>query len=78
MHPAAGQGAVNAMQDAIVLANMISSLGTKEVKDIENIFKAYRAERRPLARDSYKMSRTLSKTIEKVIMDPFEVCVFSR
>ncbi|KAF9335153.1 hypothetical protein BG006_000754 [Podila minutissima] len=65
MHPAAGQGAVNAMQDAIVLANMISSLGTKDVKDIENIFKAYRAERRPLARDSYKMSQTLSKTIEK-------------
>ncbi|KAG0082904.1 hypothetical protein BGZ92_011257 [Podila epicladia] len=71
MHPAAGQGAVNAMQDAIVLANMISSLGTKDVKDIENIFKAYRAERRPLARDSYKMSRTLSKTIEKSFQGAF-------
>ncbi|KAG0332010.1 hypothetical protein BG000_010412 [Podila horticola] len=71
MHPAAGQGAVNAMQDAIVLANVISSLGTKDVKDIENIFKAYRAERRPLARDSYKMSRTLSKTIEKSMHGAF-------
>ncbi|KAG0017038.1 hypothetical protein BGZ81_010939 [Podila clonocystis] len=65
MHPAAGQGAVNAMQDAIVLSSLISSLSTKEERDITNIFKLYRAERRPLAQASYKMSRTLSKTIEK-------------
>ncbi|KAF9425974.1 hypothetical protein BGZ94_007066, partial [Podila epigama] len=67
MHPAAGQGAVNAMQDAIVLSNVISSAKTKEVKELESLFKAYRAERRPLAQESYNMSRTLSKTIEKTV-----------
>lgn len=68
MHPAAGQGAVNAMQDAIVLSSLISSLSTKDERDITKIFKAYRSERRPLAQASYNMSHTLSKKIEKVTM----------
>jgi len=68
MHPAAGLGAVNAMQDAIVLSNLISNLSTKDECDIIKIFKAYREERRPLAESSYKTSHTLSKKIEKVTM----------
>ncbi|KAI9235735.1 MAG: hypothetical protein BYD32DRAFT_420537 [Podila humilis] len=67
MHPAAGLGAVNAMQDAIVLSSLISSLSTKDERDITGIFKAYREERRPLAESSYKMSHTLSKKIEKSV-----------
>ncbi|KAF8949793.1 hypothetical protein BGZ52_004740, partial [Haplosporangium bisporale] len=67
MHPAAGLGAVNAMQDAIVLSSLISSLSTKDERDITGIFKAYREERRPLAESSYKISHTLSKKIEKSV-----------
>lgn len=66
MHLAADQGAVNATQDAMALANFISNLHSKSVEDLAEVFKAYRVERRLLARESYRTSQTSSKTIEKV------------
>ncbi|KAG0326531.1 hypothetical protein BG000_001342 [Podila horticola] len=48
VHPASGQGAINAMQDAITLANVIASLPSKEVDDIAECFKIYKYERYPL------------------------------
>ncbi|KAF8929686.1 hypothetical protein BGZ52_001925 [Haplosporangium bisporale] len=67
MHPAAGQGAVNAMQDAITLANMIASLPTKEEKDITACFKIYKSERFPLALAAFNLSHTLSKSFERTL-----------
>lgn len=67
MHPAAGQGAVNAMQDAITLANVIASIPSKdEERNITKAFKKYKAERFPLAQSAYNLSHTLSKSFERV------------
>lgn len=72
MHPAGGQGAANAMQDAITLANVIASLPSKdEERNITKAFKEYKAERFPLAKSAYKLSQTLSKSFERVSNEPF-------
>ncbi|KAG0066535.1 hypothetical protein BGZ89_007180 [Linnemannia elongata] len=49
LHPAGGQGATTAFQDAVALANWINALPTTQVKDLENAFKSYRDERHPAA-----------------------------
>ncbi|KAF9316722.1 hypothetical protein BG003_001633 [Podila horticola] len=68
MHPAGGQGAANAMQDAITLANVIASLPSKdEERNITKAFKEYKAERFPLAKSAYKLSQTLSKSFERTL-----------
>ncbi|KAG0030242.1 hypothetical protein BGZ82_007514 [Podila clonocystis] len=67
MHPAAGQGAVNAMQDAITLVNVIASLPSKEMDDITECFKIYKSERYPPALAAFNMSHTLSKSFEKTL-----------
>ncbi|KAG0017037.1 hypothetical protein BGZ81_010938 [Podila clonocystis] len=65
MHPAAGQGAVNAMQDAISLANVIASLPSKEMDEITECFKVYKSERYPPALAAFNMSHILSKSFER-------------
>ncbi|KAG0226200.1 hypothetical protein BGX31_007374 [Mortierella sp. GBA43] len=66
MNPAGGQGAMNAMQDAITLANWINVLESNEVKEIATIFQEYRNERYPLALEAFESSRMFSKLIAKV------------
>ncbi|KAI8350075.1 hypothetical protein B0O80DRAFT_137376 [Mortierella sp. GBAus27b] len=65
MNPAGGQGAMNAMQDAITLANWINVLESNEVKEIATIFQEYRNERYPLALEAFESSRMFSKLIAK-------------
>ncbi|KFH67155.1 hypothetical protein MVEG_07678 [Podila verticillata NRRL 6337] len=68
MHPAAGQGAVNAMQGAITLANVIASIPSKdEERNISKAFKKYKAERFPVARSAFNLSHTLSKSFERTL-----------
>ncbi|KAF9897833.1 hypothetical protein BX616_004910 [Lobosporangium transversale] len=64
-HPASGSGAMNAMQDALALANWISVLDSKESKEMSQIFKEYKAERYPIAKASFAQGRTLSRVTEK-------------
>lgn len=66
MHPTAGQGAVNAMQEFLVLANVISSVRTKNVEDLKEAFKTFREGRFPLAQESFSTSQPLNRTIGKV------------
>ncbi|KAI9235732.1 MAG: hypothetical protein BYD32DRAFT_488664 [Podila humilis] len=47
MHPAAGQGAVNAIQDATVLANVLVSLPSRSPQLLTKTFEDYRSERYP-------------------------------
>ncbi|KAF9426893.1 hypothetical protein BGZ94_005835 [Podila epigama] len=68
MNPAAGQGAINAMHDAIALANWIEALPSNSLKDVTKAFKEYRAERYPLAKKAFDTSRMLSKLIEKSLV----------
>ncbi|KAF9286386.1 hypothetical protein BGZ88_009108 [Linnemannia elongata] len=65
LHPAAGQGAVNAMQDAVVLANLIYTLPSNSTSSITNMFKTYQDERMAPVQASYKTSQISSKIMTK-------------
>ncbi|KAF9941389.1 hypothetical protein BGZ65_003969 [Modicella reniformis] len=66
MNPAGGQGALNAMQDAITLANWINVLKSNDVNDIKRIFQEYKNERYPHVMDAFGSSRMFSRIIAKV------------
>ncbi|KAG0346663.1 hypothetical protein BG005_000616 [Podila minutissima] len=68
MNPSGAMGAVNAMHDAIALANWINVLPSTSNKDINMIFSEYKAERYPLAKKAFETSRMLSKLIEKTMV----------
>ncbi|KAG0255775.1 hypothetical protein DFQ27_006077 [Actinomortierella ambigua] len=56
MFPAAGQGAVNAMQDAVVLVNVLYNMPSDRPADILKAFKIYKEERYQYAKMSYESS----------------------
>ncbi|KAG0231262.1 hypothetical protein BGW42_000364 [Actinomortierella wolfii] len=64
MFPAAGQGAVNAIQDACVLANVLEALPSNRPDDILRAFKAYKSERFQHAKTSYDSSIQFGKLIK--------------
>lgn len=57
MNPAGGAGAQTAIQDAVALANWISTLQSPTQADLETIFKEYRAERYPIAKAAFSTSQ---------------------
>ncbi|KAF9899082.1 hypothetical protein BX616_003293 [Lobosporangium transversale] len=64
---ASGAGAMNAIQDAVALANWISVLDLTAVDEITKAFKEYKAERYPVAKTAFSQGRTLSRVTEKGI-----------
>ncbi|KAF9384138.1 hypothetical protein CPB97_005908, partial [Podila verticillata] len=67
MNPTGGVGALMAISDAVTLANWISILGVPDVKDCEKIFKQYKAERYPAAKEAFESSQLFSKTLGKSV-----------
>ncbi|KAF9176589.1 hypothetical protein BGZ49_006131 [Haplosporangium sp. Z 27] len=65
MHPAAGLGALSAMNDAVILANYINTLETIESEDVEKALKAYKDERYPIAKTSFKSSVSMANTLNQ-------------
>ncbi|KAH7056092.1 hypothetical protein BKA57DRAFT_195740 [Linnemannia elongata] len=65
--PAAGQGALTSMHDAIALANLIYALPSQTNESIETSFKEYQDERMPPAIDAYNSSKTMAKGMERGI-----------
>ncbi|KAF9302502.1 hypothetical protein BGZ74_005263 [Mortierella antarctica] len=65
MSPASGAGAINAMHDAVALANWIYTLESKSLSDLDTIFQEYYAERYPAAKASFKTSQVFSKMLVK-------------
>ncbi|KAF8931256.1 hypothetical protein BGZ47_000161 [Haplosporangium gracile] len=65
LHPAAGQGAVNAVQDAVVLANLIYTLPSTSSSDITAMFKEYQDERMGPVQACFKNSQISSKMMAK-------------
>ncbi|KAI1288694.1 hypothetical protein EDD11_009705 [Mortierella claussenii] len=64
-HPAGAAGAVNAMHDAVALANWISVLDSTTIESVEHIFSEYKQERHPAAVASFnsgKVMNTISGT----------------
>ncbi|GJJ74444.1 hypothetical protein EMPS_06802 [Entomortierella parvispora] len=61
MMPSAGQGACNAMQDAVILANCLFDLQSGSIEDITAAFKSYKNQRYPQASAQFKISQQVGK-----------------
>ncbi|CAO3564958.1 unnamed protein product [Mortierella alpina] len=61
MTPAAGLGAVSALQDAVILANYMSVLKTNDPEEITKLFKYYQMERAPQTRAAVATSANLTR-----------------
>lgn len=68
MNPTGGVGALMAMHDAVALANWISTLRLPTVPQLENVFKEYRAERYPIAKEAFERSQLFTKNLGKVCL----------
>ncbi|KAG0339453.1 hypothetical protein BG000_002085 [Podila horticola] len=68
MNPTGGQGAVNAMHDAVALANWLSTLRLADVEYVEKVFKEYRNERFPVVKDAFESSQMFTKNLGKNLM----------
>ncbi|KAG0371636.1 hypothetical protein BGX24_001396 [Mortierella sp. AD032] len=60
-----GDGAMNAMQDALAIANWLNVLPSSSKKDLENAFKEYKKERYPIAKAGFKSSQQYSRLYGK-------------
>ncbi|KAI8350677.1 hypothetical protein B0O80DRAFT_457228 [Mortierella sp. GBAus27b] len=64
MLPSAGQGAVNAMQDAVILANCLYDIANNPTSEnITNAFRDYQEQRMPHVRQQFDISKTMAKVI---------------
>ncbi|KAF9429957.1 hypothetical protein BGZ76_001044 [Entomortierella beljakovae] len=63
LHPAGGQGASNAIQDAIVLANCLYAMKDNSEQSIHAAFKSYYDQRFCYAEIAYKMSSDMSNIL---------------
>lgn len=70
MNPSGGAGAMTAIQDAVALANWISTLQAPTLLDIEAIFKEYKAERYPAAKQAVSITQLFKGVGEKVNVRP--------
>ncbi|KAF9897616.1 hypothetical protein BX616_005270, partial [Lobosporangium transversale] len=61
--PSAGQGAVNAMQDSVVLSNCIYDMVSTKLNDVEAALKDYREQRFDYVVERYKDSKENAKII---------------
>ncbi|KAG0021950.1 hypothetical protein BGZ81_008729, partial [Podila clonocystis] len=59
LNPSGGKGAVTAIHDAIALANWICTLKSKDYSELGPIFKEYKAERYPIAKEAFAVSQQL-------------------
>ncbi|KAF9414435.1 hypothetical protein BGZ94_000398 [Podila epigama] len=65
MNPSGGVGAVNAIHDAVTLANWINVLRYPNISDLDKIFKEYRTERLPVSRATFEDNQLFTKNLEK-------------
>lgn len=55
--PSSGQGANNALEDAVILANCLYDIGTPSLPDVKAALKSYRDQRLPHVVEQYKASK---------------------
>ncbi|KAF9958155.1 hypothetical protein BGZ70_009301 [Mortierella alpina] len=78
MLPSAGQGAISAMQDAIVLVNCIYDIEENTPQAIKSAFEEYQSLRYPRAKQQFEMSKMMGKLlIGQSIMDRFARHIFA-
>jgi len=67
MNPSGALGAVSAIHDAVTLANWMSTLRLPGPKEVQDIFKEYRAERYPVAKANFETSQLFIRNMGKVM-----------
>ncbi|KAG0040421.1 hypothetical protein BGZ82_002844 [Podila clonocystis] len=68
MNPTGGAGAINAIHDAVTLANWLSTLQSAGAEEVRKVFKEYHAERYPLVKDAFVSSQMFTKNLGKNMM----------
>ncbi|KAG0331525.1 hypothetical protein BG004_001631 [Podila humilis] len=68
MNPTGGVGAMNAMHDAVSLANWLSTLRCADAKQLEAVFEEYRKERYPFAKEAFESSQMFRVNLGKNMM----------
>ncbi|KAG0340464.1 hypothetical protein BG004_006398 [Podila humilis] len=68
MNPIGGVGAMNAMHDAVTLANWLTTLRCPDVKELEAAFEEYRKERYPIAKAAFENSQFFRLNVSKNMM----------
>ena len=63
MLPSAGQGAVNALEDAVILANCLYDIGTTSLDDIKAALKSFKDQRYPHVKQQYEASKVNAKIL---------------
>ncbi|KAF9347901.1 hypothetical protein BGX26_000659 [Mortierella sp. AD094] len=61
--PSSGQGAVNAMQDSVILANCIYELRSVAENDVAEALRDFKEQRYPHVKDQYKASQMSAKLL---------------
>ncbi|KAF9415806.1 hypothetical protein BGZ94_010394 [Podila epigama] len=65
MNPSGALGAAHAMLDAVTLANWLSTLNDPTVEQMDTVFRHYRNERHPVAKDAFVSSQKFRMTLGK-------------
>lgn len=81
MNPAGGVAGLVAIHDAVALANWLSTLHSPTLRDMDKVFKKYRDERYPVAKQAFQSSQMYTKFLGKVknfldVVDWFDVFFF--
>ncbi|KAG0321219.1 hypothetical protein BG000_003324, partial [Podila horticola] len=71
MNPSGASGAITAIHDAVTLANWLSTLRLPREKEIEEMFREYRAERYPVAKAAYESSQMFTQNLGKNMLSVF-------
>ena len=66
MNPYGGAGPLNAMHDAVSLANWINTLRSPSVANLERVFKEYQRKRLPVAKKSFELCQVFARNLGKV------------
>jgi 2-polyprenyl-6-methoxyphenol hydroxylase-like FAD-dependent oxidoreductase len=76
MNPSEGSSTLNAMHDAVALANWLDTVQSPSKTNVSGALKEYRDERYPIAKDAFDSSQALAEKLTKVTMD--QLCRLAR
>ena len=72
MLPSAGQGAVNAMQDAVILANCLYDIASDASEaNVGAAFNDFQEQRFPHVKQQFEISKTMAKVIYGQVRNRF-------
>ncbi|KAF9368459.1 hypothetical protein CPC16_005328, partial [Podila verticillata] len=67
VNPTGGTGALNAIHDAVTLANWLNTLRFPNISDLDRVFSEYYLERYPVAKKAFENGQLFSKNLGKMV-----------